>query len=194
MLVANNILMNPIKGSSHMAPRNMIIKSLTNETMNLMSNGAIRLYSVSYSKEDNIDVHIKLMSKSMGIEYDIILEFLNIRKVDGDKVINGVFPDKTEMKVFSNSPEFVFTYAYAFNKKGYIIPRYRQYIGSKALNDAPKIKNPNSDIGMSTSIFYSLKYLEIIKFFGNMQYLKFVNNIQTKPVPFEQIQKLSKNK
>lgn len=192
MLVANSILMNPIKGSSHMAPRNMIIKSMTSEAMNIISNGGIRLVSVSYPKSDNLDVHLKLTSKSNGIEYDVIIEFLNIRKIVGDKIINGVFKDKTEMKVFSNSPEFVFTYAYAFNKKGYIISRYRQLIGNKALNDAPKVKNPTSEIGMSTSIFYALKYLETINFFGNMQYLKFVNNICSKPISFNKIMELSK--
>lgn len=192
MLTPNNILVNPIPGSSHIAPRSLIIKQLNYKTMQYMSKGAIKIISCIVKKE-NLFVHLKMGSESLpNIWYDIIFEFPKFRRINGDTVFNGISMKLNEMKVFSNNPEFVFTYAYVFNQRGYLISEYKKYIGTLALTVKPKQKNPTTELGMSTSLFVCLKYLEINGFFGNYNYLKFLNNVEVKPQSFEYIQKRMK--
>lgn len=188
MIVADNILKNPIKGSSHMAPRNLIISSLTQ-----IYYQSIELINfISCYKKDNksVRVHLKIGSREFpNVNYDVLFEFLNIQSINGEKIIDGVFQDKTEMKVFSNSPEFIFTYAYVFNTINALIPDIKHFLGGKALGSPPKIKNPTKEVGISTSLFIGLKYLEMNGFFGNYNYAKFINGIKTEPLPFHIIQK-----
>lgn len=192
MLTVDNIIKNPIKGSSHIAPRNIIINSLTANTYQLMQSGLINLISVTKTTTNDLEVHIAIGSKTVtNLQYDVILQFKNINYIDGNKIIDGVIPSKTELKVFSNSPEFVFIYAYAFNKRNYIINKYKTYLDARCLTEEPKVKNPSSDIGMSTSLFSALKYLEIIGFYGNYNYSKFLNNISTKPKTSNQVQSIT---
>lgn len=189
MLTANSILVNPVKGSSHMAPRSLIINSLTEKASSM----SIKIQSVRVNKLNNLIVHMKLASSSSSVVYDVIFEFINIKRIVGNKVMDGVFKDKTEMKVFSNSPEFVFTYAYSYNKLNYLINEYKEFIDPIALTVPPKVRNPNSEIGISTSLFYCLKYLESIRFFGNYGYAQFLNSKETKPLHSNIVYKMIQN-
>lgn len=161
--------------------------------MSISSRGGIRILSCWVDNKNNLFVHLTISSESkLGLEYDVIFKFIKLKYLNGEKIIDGVLKDKTELKVFSNSPEFVFTYANAFNKKDLLIDEFKSFLGSKALNETSKVKNPNSDIGMPTSLFCCLKHLENIGFFGNYNYVKFINNMKTKPKSFSYI--LSKTK
>lgn len=192
MLTPQNILINPTPGSSHIAPRSLIINQLTYKTSQYLSNGLIRIISCNI-KKDSLYVHMQLGSESLrNLWYDVVFEFPKFRRIDKDKVFNGISIKNSEMKVFSNSPEFIFTYAYSFNQKGYLIPEYKKYLGAEGISIPPKKKNPTEEIGMSTSLFICLKYLEMSGFFGNFNYLRFVNNVNSKPQSFAYIQKRMK--
>lgn len=192
MLVANNILVNPQSGSSHIAPRGMIISQLTMQTQEAMGSGRINLLGCKKETNKKVLVYLQLMSsKSIKIKYDIILEFDNVTYGNGGITIDGVFKDKTPLRVYSNSPEFVFTYAYAFNKRNYLVGKYKHSLGP-AISQEPKVKNPNSDIGMSTSLFVALRYLEFIGFYGNYNYARFINGKEFNPQPFSRILQLHK--
>lgn len=195
MFVANNILVNPTPGSSHIAPRSAIIGFLTQKYFSISSKGGIVIRSCWIDNKNNLFVHMGIMSESKpGVFYDTIFKFIKLKYLSGEKVIDGVFKDKTELKVFSNSPEFVFTYANAFNKKGLLIDEYKSLIGTRALNEKAKIKNPNSEIGMSTSLFCCLKHLDVIGFFGNYNYAKFLTNSKTQPKSFNYINSINKKR
>lgn len=193
MFTANNILVNPTPGSSHIASRSLIINSLTMKAQKMISLNSIRMLSCWLDNQNNLYVHLNIFSESNpNAIYDVIFEFSKIKYLNGEKVIDGVFKDKNDMKVFSNSPEFVFTYANAFNKRGLLINKYKPLLGTRALNDKAKVKNPNSEIGMSTSLFCCLKFLELNGFFGNYNYIKFVSGRETNPKPFSYIESISK--
>lgn len=180
--------MNPSSGSSHVAPRSLIINSLTAKTSEYMASGLIRFRSCAVDKQ-NVLVHILIGSESVpNFFYDVVIEFRNYNQVVNGKVVNGISKDKTDIKVFSNSPEFVFTYGYSFNQRGYLISKYKHLIGNEALTKAPVMKNPNKEIGMSTSLFVALKYLDINGFFGSYAYVKFVNGVYPSPRSFNTIQ------
>ena len=192
MIVANNILVNPVKGSAHMASRGMIIAGLSSNASQAIGSGSVQLLGCKKVNNKNIFVYLKLdSSSSYRLKYDIIFEFRGLQFVDKGNQKDGVFKDKTEMYVFSNSPDFVFTYAYAFNKINAIVPKYKHLLGI-ALTQAPKIKNPTADIGMPGSLFTGLYYLDSIGFFGNYRYQEFINGKEIPPQSFKTIMQISK--
>lgn len=196
MITAQNVLFNPTPGSSHVAARKYIIDQLNFKTNKYINDGKIRLISCRLEK-DSLVVHLQQGSESIqNLWYDIVFEFPKFRRIkatsNGQEVYNGISIKDTELKVFSNNPEFVFTYAYAFNRQNALIDKYKTLIGAKALSQAPKEKNPNAEIGMSSSLYICLKYLEMSDFFGNMRYTKFLNNVKSKPLSFSMIERRMK--
>lgn len=188
MLNVESFLVNPQSGSSNIASRQLIIRQLSFETQGLIAANLLHLASVKLIASDVLRVHIKIGSKSIrNLFYDVIIDFHNIKRIKNDKQIDGVSKKDCEIKVFSNSPDFTFTYAYVMNKKNHLIKEFIPYYESEVLSLEPKIKNPSKLLGFSSSIYHALYYLELIGFYGNYNYAKFINNVNLKPLTTHQI-------
>ena len=97
-------------------------------------------------------IYIQMPSESTEkLYYDVAIEFTadddvkrRINKLDGYYV-----------RFFSNDPNFIYTYAYAFNKADLIIPELIPKISKKALTEPPKITNPNELAGYVKSFYFA---------------------------------------
>lgn len=97
-------------------------------------------------------IYIQMPSESTEkLYYDVAIEFTadddvkrRINKLDGYYV-----------RFFSNDPNFIYTYAYAFNKADLIIPELLPKISKKALTEPPKITNPNELAGYVKSFYFA---------------------------------------
>ena len=98
------------------------------------------------------------------------------------------------MKVFSNSPNFTFTYAYVFNKEGFVIDWMKSRMSQRSLNEEPVKRNPDQGFGFEKSIYFSILFFQeyCIKhpklFMNEMAQSKLASNILTAN------QKLTQNK
>lgn len=85
-------------------------------------------------------------------DYDVVIHLYNV----DDNVSSSL--KKWHMEIFSNCPSFVFTYAYAYNLNGLMIPFLSKKLG-KACTTMPTERNPDLQVGWDKSVYYAIKYL-----------------------------------
>lgn len=99
--------------------------------------------------------------KKNALAYDVIIEVINA-KGSGDNIF-----DKP-IRVFSNSPSFVFTYAYVFNKHGLLIPWLKNKYSKKILDNVPVSRNPKQELELDQSLKVALLHLGTVYKYGTM--------------------------
>lgn len=121
----------------------------------LRENGAIEHHL--FRDDDKYIVYLKIPSEKIkGIYYDVVIEFYPGNIVTG----MGASLKNYNIKVFSNDPAFIFTYAYVFNKNKLIIDDLIPKIGKIALEEKPSIKNPNQVIGYVKTLYFAYLYMK----------------------------------
>lgn len=114
-------------------------------------------------------IYIQMPSESMkNLYYDVFVEFtatddveFRIGKLDGYHV-----------RFFSNDPNFTFTYAYAFNKMGLLIPELVPKVSQKALTTAPHTTNPNELAGYVKSFYFAYLFMLNRGLFNKLMWLQ----------------------
>lgn len=101
-------------------------------------------------------IYIQMPSeKTEKLYYDVVVDFT--AEDDVKRRINNL--DGYHVRFFSNDPNFIYTYAYAFNKDKLIIPELISKINPKALNDAPKHTNPHEMAGYVKSFYFAYLFM-----------------------------------
>ena len=99
--------------------------------------------------------------KNNEVIYDIVIRFYTTEaNVKQEPTLKNY-----KLQFFSNSPGFVFTYAYVYNKHGLLIDNLIGKIDQTALTVTPSKTNPRLGIGYDYSIFYCLRYLILNSFY-----------------------------
>jgi len=107
-------------------------------------------------KKDKYLFYFKIPSESYDkLLYDVLIE---IDVTPEDKIRNTIM--NSPIKLFSNSPDFIFTYAYTLNQNEMIVPIVKAKINKKALTEEPKIKNPLEIYGFEKSCYYACSYIK----------------------------------
>ena len=123
-------------------------------------------YKVLKDNESNYYFYFKIPSeKYLGFFYDVVIKFFK-----NESSRNNLLSTYS-VNVFSNSPNFLFTYAYVYNNENIIIDFLKTKVSSKALNEPPKIKNPKEEFGFEKSIYFAFLYIKWNELFK-------VNNIK----------------
>lgn len=102
--------------------------------------------------------------KVRGFFFDNILEFSNVNSSQSMLSIDN------EMRVYTNSPSFNFTYAYVFNKNKMIIPELKNKYSKLAIKDEPEIRNSYNIISYDRVLFFSILYIMRQKLFNTVDY------------------------
>ena len=136
----------------------------------LMVNAARRGFEIRYSvikeklrrafptkfyieNERSVYVHIRIPSETRPkMDYDVVMHLFDTSR-DG----KGSLRD-WEVKFFSNCPSFVYTYAYAYNKKGLFIEFLGEKLGNVVMDNPPKVRNPKMEISWDMSIYYAVSH------------------------------------
>lgn len=117
----------------------------------------------SYIKNKDIYViYTKIPSESnhkyeKELYYDIVVEFHPIDKSNKDEADLKNY----QVKVYSNSPSFIYTFTNLFNENGWLseyIPK--KYYIKKALTDKAKVRNPMQIQGLEKSIWFTMFYIK----------------------------------
>ena len=98
-------------------------------------------------------VILNIPSESCGTQlyYTTVIDILT----EGKAQVQG----SMYIKFFSNSPNFMFTYTYVYNKAGLLVEDYKKYLNKKALKEAPKKRNPRQLIGIEKTIAFSILFI-----------------------------------
>lgn len=125
----------------------------------------VQLYNISGTTY----LHVKVPSETVkNVHYDVVLELLR----RGDDI------QGSEVRVFSNSPAFIYYYAYAlyhygeditqrrtiFNRRrppvnSQLIPLLLEHLPDAALTDPPEVRNPAQIPLPDKSIYFAIFYL-----------------------------------
>lgn len=153
-------LNNPIGDNSAVyGRRDIIIHNLENRFDKLIKTYLNKFKFYVNEIQGSYYFYIQLPSETYPekLTYDIVIEFLPIGNAKGDLTINNY-----AIRLFSNNPNFIFTYAYVYNKDGLIIDFLKNKIGSKCLHEKPKIKNPHLSYGFEKSVYFALLYIKYL--------------------------------
>lgn len=109
--------------------------------------------SIFRENDTSFYFHILVPSDTRSMTYDVVVHFFE--KTDDPNNTHMSMKD-WQVEFFSNCPSFVFTYAYAYNRKNLLIDFLSNKLGSAAVNDKPTETNPGLHIMWDKSIFYAI--------------------------------------
>lgn len=145
---------NPYRGSAFLASRQLIKRGLNQVFIELLNKNRRQFFAVPYLY-NNGDVlfHVRVPSeeyKYNKLHYDVLLKVLyDPKKKYADR----------DVKIFSNSPSFVYTYAYAYYHSDIMVDEFASRLPVQALNQAPEIRNPLESLGFEKSTYIASRYL-----------------------------------
>ena len=142
------------KGSAYVANRAAIKQGLNMQYIKLLREHRRSFYAVPYIYPNgDILFYVKVPSefyKTNKISYDVLF----LLKYDKDRKRYH-----WEMNTYSNSPSFIFTYAYVYNQHGMLIDKLKSKIPSEALSRPPEVRNPIQSFGFEKSTYIAARYL-----------------------------------
>lgn len=111
---------------------------------------------------DLVYYHFQVESdKNPEIIYDVVFKFSSTdAKIKSENDIRNY-----KVQFFSNSPGFLFQYAYVYNNQNLLIPELTKQIGDKALMEPPSKSNPNRAVGYDYTLFYCMRFLYLNQFY-----------------------------
>jgi hypothetical protein len=145
---------NPYRGSGFLTSRKIIKQGLNLVFIKLLQKFRTQFYAVPY-KYPNGDVlfYVRVPSEEHQfnkLHYDVL--FL----IENDPVERYSLRN---IKMFSNSPNFLYTYAYVYYHDDLIIDRFASKIPSIAFTKPPEIRNPLESLGYEKSTYVAARYL-----------------------------------
>lgn len=142
------------KGSAYVANRAAIKNGLNMIYIKLLREHRREFYAVPYVYPNgDILYYVKVPSEeydSNKISYDVL--FL----LKYDKNLKRA---NRHMFLYSNSPSFIFTYCYVYNKHGLLIDKLKAKLPGEALTKFPEIRNPIGSLGYEKSTYIAARYL-----------------------------------
>lgn len=98
-------------------------------------------------------VHLKVQSESNNnIKYDVVIRFF-----ENSNIMNESTVKDYKVQFFSNSPSFIYNYAYLYKKHGYLIESLYNKMQKEFLDIPPK--KENVVISYDKSIYFCVLYL-----------------------------------
>lgn len=156
-MTMKQFLQNPSgKSSAYFARRDLIIENLENRYYKILKEYGTYIKLHTFKDGSDFYFFFKFPSEKFGdkVMYDVIIQLIPIGNAQSDFTLSNY-----ALKVFSNSPNFLFTYAYIYNQDGIVINWLKDKVGKMALNNPPTIKNPSESYGFEKSVYFCLLYI-----------------------------------
>jgi hypothetical protein len=146
------------KGASAIHNRLMYQETYSKQwdELKLRENGLV-LYRL-YKSDKDYYIHFKIPSGiDTGFYYDVVIRFFPGE--DAGHVMMEKTLKNYNVQFYSNDPNFVFTFCYAYKSNGLFIKDLEPRMSKLALKQPAKIKNPRNEVGYVKTIYYA--YLEM---------------------------------
>ncbi|ALN97961.1 hypothetical protein Bp8pS_282 [Bacillus phage vB_BpuM-BpSp] len=171
----NQLLKNPSgPNTAYFSRRDLIIDNLTDRFFKIIKKHPKIDYEI-YDKDDSYYFFIKFPSEKYNkLKYDVVLEFSPASELSS----NDFTLNNYNLRLFSNSPNFIFSYTYVYNQDKIIIDFLKDKINDKALNDPPEKKNPLQSYGFEKSVYFAMLFIKHFK-------LHVKSNIMSKSKPLK---------
>lgn len=162
---------NPNESKARIVGERDVAKNIYNDKYNkmiLLCGGKIEYYLFHEDTRRYI-IYLKMPSDNIKkLTYDVVVEFST--EAEFKRRINNL--NGYRVKFFSNDPNFIFTYAYSYNKNGLICPFLKHKINEKALKEKPKITNPNAVVGYVKAFYFAYIFMQNKGLFNKLNWLQ----------------------
>ena len=153
-MTLQELIMNPTgKRSAYVASRSMIKESLTYKYNTLIMKYKKFDYKI-YKSGDIYYFYYKIPSETYKqVLYDVIIEFYP--DPDDPDCVEQKTTNKYLIKIFSNSPSFMFTYTYVVNENGFLADGTKKFCSKEALKSRPVVRNPVETYGYEKTVYFA---------------------------------------
>lgn len=111
--------------------------------------------------EDSVFIHVKVPSESQNnYSYDVIIRFFSTDPL----IINQNHLRNYYIQFFSNSPSFMYQYAYVYNQEGFLIEALYDKLDPDYIDKPPEKANASMTLSYDKSIYFACRYLSDNKF------------------------------
>lgn len=177
VVTMTRLLQNPTGPySAYFARRDLTIRNLNERFSKIMQEVKEFKYEIFRDKDD-FYFYFKVPSETYEkLFYDVVLQFSPV----GAQSVSDLSLNNYSVKLFSNAPNFLFTYAYVYNQDGILIDFLKKKISEKALTEPPNIKNPIQSYGFEKSVYFALLYIKQHRFNIKSAILSKAKNLNAK--------------
>ena len=157
VMTINQFLQNPVgKGSASGARRDVIIGNLQTRYSKLYKECKKQFRMSVFEETNHYFFVFKIPSETFKdkLSYDVVIQLIPIGSAGKDLTLS-----RYAVKVFSNAPNFMFTYAYLYNQDGILIDFLKKKLSNKALTQSPDVRNPNMSYGFEKSVYFALLFI-----------------------------------
>ena len=145
---------NPYRGSAFLASRKAIKAGLNQTFIELLRTHRMKFFAVPYIYENgDILFHVRVPSeeyKFNKLHYDVLF------KIENDPSQRY---SMRNVKFFSNSPSFIYTYAYVYYHDDIMIDEFASKLPILAITVPPEVRNPVESLGYEKSTYIAARYL-----------------------------------
>lgn len=135
------------------------------DALMVRENGKIEYRLYKAKKSDVYAIYLNIPSEKVSdFYYDVVIEFTPKK---------GIVPkslNHCDIKVYSNDPSFIYTFAYAFNKDKMFISELAPRMSKQALTDKAKEKNPKALIGYVKTLYFAYLFMNRSGLFNLLRY------------------------
>ncbi len=126
-------------------------KMLATEHAKLVS----KVYRKGRKDKAEFFILVRIPSESIrDLYYEVVVQLLPSKETAHAKTINNY-----RVKFFSNTPSFVFTFAYTYNVHNLIVEDCKKKFSKDSLRNSPIIRNQHNMVGLEKSIYYACHYI-----------------------------------
>lgn len=157
IVTMQNLLKNPSGPySAYFARRDLTIANLEDRYATMIKDKKEFKLEI-FKEKDTYLFFFKVPSeKYEKIHYDVVIQFSPITTNSKTDFTLSNY----SVKLFSNSPNFLFTYTYVYNQDGILINFLKEKINDRALTEPPNVRNPIQSYGFEKSVYYALLYIK----------------------------------
>lgn len=153
----HDLITNPTgKKSAYFASREVIKRDLELKYRSLLLKHERKFEYKVFKKDEDFIFHFKIPSTTFkDLNYDVIIDFYP----ENEECLDDKNLTRYLLRIFSNSPAFMFTYTYVCYKNNMIPREMIRFCSKEALNNAPEIRNPVEVYGYEKSIYFACLYI-----------------------------------
>lgn len=179
---------NPIgKGTSILPNRDLILNDFKRRHKSMLDKGKKFEVNVYHNEvTDNYYFHVKVPSETDRVnDYDVVLQLSPTKISTG--IIKPPLIDKYEVRFFSNSPSFVYTYAHIMYSNDMMVKFLAKKYSRIVLKKEPVVKNPTGVILYEKSITFAILTVLSNPDYMSRTYLKSIQKTHAENILFTKI-------
>lgn len=154
---------NPMgKGSTAIPSRKIIREDLNRRYKELIKHKDKVIKPTVYKDGDEYIFHFLIPSEDPERKntYDVVLHFTTEETDEDKKVTNDKNLKRYNVKFFSNSPSFTYTFAYAFQLYGILIGSLKDKYRKIVLDRPPVTRNPGEIVNYDKTIYFAAHFFQ----------------------------------